>query len=71
MHDLFEYGTNPQAVCEGIANLKRPPLTVAERLQYNIEQSEAMLNSMKRAQEILKKNPEIEELLNILRNSGI
>jgi len=47
----------------------RPP-TLKERLTLAVEQAERKLNDVKRAKEIFDKNPELEELLNIMQRGN-
>lgn len=46
------------------------PVTVRESMQYRLDQAKANLKAVERAIEILDKHPDIEELLNIMRNVG-
>jgi len=50
------------------AKMARMP-TLKERLALAVSQAEEKLASVKRAQEIFEKNPELEELLNIMQRS--
>lgn len=43
------------------------PVTMKQRLDAAVRQAEDQLASAKRARELLDKNPDIEELLNILQ----
>lgn len=38
-----------------------------QKLAYNVQRAEQQLKDAKRAQEILDKNPELEELINIMQ----
>ena len=51
---------------EKMANRFAPPQTLAQQLQYRIEQYEAEIVKMKRALELLEKNPDFAELHDIL-----
>jgi len=44
--------------------------TLKERLTLAVEQAERKLNDVKRAKEIFDKNPELEELLNIMQRGN-
>jgi hypothetical protein len=46
------------------------PMTMEMRLNMRIAQCEKQLADAKRAKEIFEKNPELEELINILNRSG-
>lgn len=46
------------------------PMTMEMRLNMRIAQCEKQLSDAKRAKEIFEKNPELEELINILNRSG-
>lgn len=52
----------------GEAKMARMP-TLKERLALAVQQAEEKLASVKRAQEIFEKNPDLEELLNIMQRS--
>lgn len=43
--------------------------TLRQRLDFAVQQAEAQLAAVKRAKEIFEKNPELEELLNIMQRS--
>lgn len=43
--------------------------TIKDRISLAVQQAEDRLMQVKRAQEILAKNPELEELLNIMQRS--
>lgn len=43
--------------------------TLQERLKFAVQQAEETLAAVKRASEILAKNPDLEELLNIMQRS--
>jgi hypothetical protein len=43
--------------------------SLQERLKMAVDQAEEKLSAVKRAAEILAKNPELEELLNIMQRS--
>jgi len=43
--------------------------TIKQRLDMAVRQAEERLQAVKRAKEILDKNPELEELLNIMQKS--
>lgn len=44
--------------------------TMAQRLEAAVKQAEERLTSAKRARELFNKNPDLEELLNILQRSN-
>jgi hypothetical protein len=50
---------------EGMASVP----TVKQRLDMAVRQAEERLAAVKRAKEILDKNPDLEELLNIMQKS--
>ena len=56
--------------CETMGLACKDP-TVIERLNSRIQRAEEELSAMKRAKEILAKQPEIKELLDCLRSVGI
>ena len=45
--------------------------TVKDKINMAVAEAEQQLQQAKRAQEILAKNPELEELLNIMNNSRV
>lgn len=65
-----QYGgnSNPSAPMGAIGALARPA-TMQERCALAVKRAEAQLAAVKRAQEILSKNPDLEELLNIMQNA--
>lgn len=44
--------------------------TMKERLELAVKQAEEKLEKAKRARELFDKNPDLEELLNILQSGG-
>ena len=42
-------------------------LTIKERLEFAVAQAEQQLKTAKRAKELFDKNPDLEELLNIMQ----
>lgn len=65
--DPFEQTTNTLSY-QDIPKMARMP-TLKERLELAVKQAEEKLNSVKRAKEILEKNPDLEELLNIMQKN--
>lgn len=53
----------------GTPKIARQP-TLKERLTLVVEQAKIKLNDVKRAKEIFDKNPELEELLNIMQRGN-
>lgn len=67
MEDLIRGGNYPSSAYEiSEAKMVRVP-TMKERLQLAVEQAEAKLADAKRAKELFDKNPDLEELLNIMQ----
>jgi len=62
-------GYNQVATGYDIPKMVRQP-TLKERLTLAVEQAERKLNDVKRAKEIFDKNPELEELLNIMQRGN-
>lgn len=55
---------------QGLSNAKMAHMpTLAQRLDMAVKQAEEQLASAKRAKEIFAKNPDLEELLNIMQRS--
>lgn len=46
-------------------------LSIAKRVEMNITEMEERLNNLKRIQEILTAHPELQELLTLMRRSGL
>lgn len=66
----FMYGgTSPGNEIDRPSTAK--PVTVKDKINRAVAEAEQQLAQAKRAQEILNKNPELEELLNIMNNSVI
>ena len=57
---------------EGLAQTRSQPtpVTVMERLSSREDNLQEQLKEVRRAKEILEKNPEMEELLSILGRTG-
>lgn len=51
--------------------LSAKAVTVKDKINMAVAQAEQQLKQAKRAQEIFEKNPDLEELMNIMSNSGI
>jgi len=64
-------GDNYQAQPMGDDSLGLWNVSLEMRLDAQIQRADRVAADLKRAQEILKKNPEIEEMLDILRRLGI
>lgn len=56
---------------EGVGTLSVRPTTIKDKINMAVAEAEQQLAAAKRAQEILTKNPELEELLNIMNNSRV
>jgi len=65
----FMYGNGPSQDIERAVTAKS--VTVKDKINRAVAEAEMQLAQAKRAQEILNKNPELEELLNIMGNSVI
>ncbi len=68
MDDLIGYNQGASQP-HPIEKMVRQP-TLKERLAFAVEQAEKKLQDTKRAKEILDKNPELEELLNIMQRGN-
>lgn len=66
--DMPQQGLSPAGAYNGEANMARQP-NLQERLKFAVQQAEEKLAAVKRAAEILAKNPDLEELLNIMQRS--
>jgi hypothetical protein len=51
--------------------LSARPTTIKDKLTRAVAEAEQQLAQAKRAKEIFDKHPELEELINIMNNSGI
>jgi hypothetical protein len=56
-----------QAICKTTACDQPRAFTLQDRVNQAVAESERRLAAAQRADEILKKNPELEELLNLLQ----
>lgn len=55
---------------ESISNAKMVSQpTIAQRIDMAVQQAEARLVAVKRAKELFEKNPDLEELLNIMQSA--
>jgi hypothetical protein len=61
--------TAGQGAYIGEAKMLRVP-TMKDRLEMAVKQAEEKLTAAKRARELFDKNPDLEELLNILQRSN-
>ncbi len=76
-HDLYAAKENYLAspsnelfnVTQGSGGLRK--ISVMKQVEIQVKQAEEHLANMKRVQEILTKNPEIHELLTLMRRIGI
>lgn len=69
---LIGYGggyDSPTQAAYGEAKMAHMP-TMKQRLEMAVKQAEERLASAKRARELFDKNPDLEELLNILQRSN-
>jgi hypothetical protein len=67
MEDLMGYGNSVSMSHPGEKMASVP--TLKQRLDLAVRQAEEKLNSVKRAREIFEKNPDLEELLNIMQRN--
>lgn len=72
MNDLMGYGGAQTAAAipyDSSEKMLRMP-TMKDRLNMAVQQAEEKLANAKRARELFDKNPDLEELLNILQRSN-
>ncbi len=70
MDELYALGNPAQGYEQSMqqAKMARMP-TIKERLDLAVLQAEEKLAKAKRARELFAKNPDLEELLNIMQNN--
>ncbi len=67
MNDLMG-GTYAMQEAQGLSNAKMATMpTLKQRLDLAVTQAEDKLADVKRARELFEKNPDLEELLNIMQ----
>lgn len=52
---------------EAMLNVRSQPATMKDRIDLAVKQAEEKLVAVKRARELFDKNPDLEELLNIMQ----